>query len=238
MTHTEKKSVLVHRMFDNLAQKYDRMNNIITCGLLNHIKKRAIGNIPIKHDAKILDICTGTGDIALFIAKHFAKDADITGVDFSQNMLDIAVKKAENLKNIKFMRADALNLPFEDDSFDISIISFGLRNLENLRKGLMEMKRVTRQGGYIVNLDLGKPKGLVNKVFRLYFFNFVPLLGRLFYRKSGDNPYRYLPESSDTFPSQEELVKIFKELGFSEVRNYNFICGAIAQQIGIVNIIR
>jgi len=219
----------IHEMFDKLAADYDLMNNLISFGRHKSVKKQVIKNVPLKAGMEILDVCTGTGDIPIFIAKKFGDSVKITGVDFSEKMLEIALKRTGKYKNIKLVTADALNLPFEDNYFDAVFISFGLRNLVDLKKGLLELKRVTKKGGYVINLDMGKPKGFFNYLFRIYFFKFIPLLGKLFHGSS--EPYSYLPQSCESFPDQEELVKIFYELGFDEVKNYNFAFGALAQQI-------
>ncbi len=214
----------IREMFDNIAHKYDFLNTLISLGLHKSIKKRALKKIPLKKGAKVLDLCTGTGDIAILLSEMFSKNIEITAVDFSENMLKIAAKKALKYKNIMFMQADVMSLPFADDTFDAVFISFGLRNLPELKKAVMEMKRVTRPGGYAVNLDTGKPEGIIAKVFRFYFFKIVPLLG---------DAYKYLPESTINFPSQEGLAGIFREAGFREVKNYNYAFGAIAQQVGL-----
>ena len=156
-----------------------------------------------------------------------SENARVTAADFSENMLQIARKRAPG--NIKFVQADALELPFEDASFDAVFISFGLRNLENLEQGIEEMRRVIKPGGFLVNLDTGKPKGFIGKLFRFYFFNIVPVMGKIFCKNFA--AYKYLPESTEDFPSQEELVEIFKQAGFRMVKNYDFIFGAIAQQV-------
>ena len=226
------KSEYVRQMFDKLAVDYDLMNNIISFGRHKSVKKQVINNVQIKAGMKILDVCTGTGDIPIFIAKKFNDAVKIIGVDFSEKMLEIAAKRAQQFKNIEFITADALNLPFEDNTFDVVFISFGLRNLIDLRKGIIELKRVTKKGGYVVNLDMGKPKGILGQIFRLYFFGLVPLLGKLIHGSS--EPYVYLPESCENFPDQEELVRIFYELGFDDVINYNFAFGALAEHVAVV----
>ena len=159
----------------------------------------------------------------------FNKKIEIIAVDFSEKMLEIAKKKTANYENIKFIKADALNLQFENGTFDAVFISFGLRNLDDLNKSIAEMKRVTKNNGFVVNLDTGKPKGFIASFVNFYFFNIMPFIGKII---SGNSfAYRYLAESAKKFPSQEELIKIFTEAGFKEVKNYNFAFGAIAQQI-------
>jgi len=222
----------IKQMFDNIAKNYDKLNNIISLGMHYAVKKQAIHNVPLKSDFKILDVCTGTGDIAIYIAKNIIKEGKVVGVDFSEKMLEIAKKKASDLKNIEFISADALNLPFEDAEFDACFISFGLRNLQDLEKGLLEMKRVTKKNGFVVNLDTGKPNGMVKFFHQLYFFYIVPIFGRLF--NGNSSPYKYLPHSTKKFPSGDELVQIFINIGLSDVKKNDFLFGAISQQLGMV----
>lgn len=222
----------IKKMFDNIAKNYDKLNNIISLNLHLGVKKQAINNVRLKRDFKILDACTGTGDIAIYLAKNIATEGFVIGTDFSRNMLKIAKEKAKGIKNLEFVNADTLNLPFNDNTFDVCFISFGLRNLTDLRKGLQELKRVTKEGGFVVNIDTGKPKGIVGFFFNLFFFHLVPLFGRIF---NGDStPYKYLPHSTKRFPSPERLVKIFEELEFKNVQKYDYLFGAISQQGGEV----
>lgn len=213
----------IKEMFDSIASRYDLLNNLIS--LLQHkrIKKHAIKTIPLPEGAKVLDLCTGTGDIAILLSK-IHKNISITAADFSEKMLEIAKKRASKHPNISFMQADAMNLPFENETFDAVFISFGLRNLPDTEKALQEIKRVLKTGGYFVNLDTGKPKGLVSLPFKLFFFGLVPLLG---------SAYKYLPESTKAFPSQQRLVEMLEKLGFTDVKNHDYIFGAIACQSGM-----
>jgi len=231
MKPTDNKRDFVHKTFNAIAKDYDFMNQVISFGRNRIIKKRVVKSVILAPESNILDVCCGTGDLSIFLA-GLDKTFSITGLDFSENMLGIAQRKAQKLDNIKFIQGDALRLPFEDESFDACFVGYGLRNLEDLRKGMLEMKRVTKKGGYVVSLDMGKPKGILNPLFRLYFDNFVPLFGKVFHGSSV--PYKYLPDSTKTFPPQEELVMIFKELGFTEVKNYNHAFGAIAHQVARV----
>lgn len=212
----------IKEMFDSIADRYDFLNNLISLGQHKKIKKHTVKSLPLQKESKVLDLCCGTGDIAILLSESFDKKIGITAVDFSENMLDIAMKRAKKHTNIAFIQGDAFNLPFSDEEFDAVFISFGLRNLPDLRKAVIEMKRVLKTGGYLVNLDTGKPQGFFAVLFDLYFFNLVPLLGKA---------YRYLPESTRNFPPQDKLVELFYELGFKEVKNHNYIFGAIARQI-------
>lgn len=220
----------IQNMFDNIAASYDKLNNIISFGRHLDVKKRAINNVALKPDVKILDLCTGTGDIAIYIAKNIVKDGQVIGVDFSQEMLKIARKKGQGVENLTFIKVDALDLPFKDEEFDACFISFGLRNLTNLKKGLQEMKRVTKKGGFVINIDTGKPKGIMGFVYNLFFFHIIPLLGLVFSGKL--TPYKYLPESTKKFPNPDELVKIFEEIGLKDIKRHDFLFGAISEQIG------
>lgn len=219
-------------MFNTIARTYDRMNDLISLNLQKKIKETAIKNVQINADAKVLDICTGTGDIGIYLAQNVVKNGRVVGIDFSENMLDIAKIKSAGINNIEFKNGDALALPFEDGTFDACFISFGLRNLVDLRKGLIEMKRVTKDGGVIVNLDLGKPYGIFKFLHKVYFFNVVPFVCRLL---GGDTAaYKYLPQSTINFPNGEELVEVFKEIGLKEIEKYDFLFGAISEQTGKV----
>ena len=221
------------QFFNGLAPKYDFLNQILSFGLQNQFKKKAIERADIQPGDHILDVCTGSGDMALWIAeKH--PGCHVTGVDFADSMLEIARKRTAHLTNVTIQKADAMSLAFDAHSFDKTVISFGLRNLSDLEKGLLELKRVTRRGGKLVNLDLGKPKGNVKKIIhQIYFGRFIPFLGRVLFHRGEFNSFQYLPSSNQYFPSQEDLVKIFKKLGFSDVRNYDYMLGAVAQQVAV-----
>ena len=220
------------QFFDGLAPKYDRLNEVLSLGQHQRIKRTAIRNLGIQSGAKILDVCTGSGDTAIMMAQAYP-DARVTGVDVSEKMLEIARTRASGIPNVEFRLANAMHLPFENGSFDRVLISFGLRNLDDLRAGLAEMKRVTRLGGLVSNLDLGKPpEGFLTWVHQVYFRKFIPWLGKTFFHRGEFNSFGYLPTSGKYFPSQAGLVGIFQELGFSDVRRVDFMLGAISQQIG------
>lgn len=219
----------IKKMFDGISESYDKLNDIMTLNQHRNIKNAILSNISLKDGASVLDVCSGTGDIAINIAKS-RPDSQVIGIDFSEKMLILAKEKAKDLNNIKFQAGDAMKLEFEDNKFDACTIGFGLRNVEDLETALDEMIRVTKPGGYIVNLDTGKPKWVLKPIFEIFFFKIIPVIGKLFH---GDtSPYKYLPESTKDFPSQDELVKIFKAKNLTNVRKYDFLFGAISMQIG------
>ncbi|MEI8378309.1 MAG: ubiquinone/menaquinone biosynthesis methyltransferase [bacterium] len=220
-----KKPEFIKNLFNLISNDYDRLNDIMSFGLHKTVKKDAIKNLKLNQNAKILDLCTGTGDLAGLLKKDYPK-AQITGVDFSANMLEIAKEKHSA---IEFVEADCTQLPFQDEQFDLCVISFGLRNTENIQKTLAEIYRVLKNDGYFINIDLGKPNKFLNIFFKPYMYLWVSFVGRLFH---GDGmPYKYLAASNEDFPSQNQLVKIFKEISFSDVKNKNYLLGQIASQI-------
>jgi len=220
-----KKPAFIMNLFNLISKDYDKLNDIMSFGLHKSIKKDAIKNLKLDQSAKILDLCTGTGDLAGILQKTYT-DCKIIGMDFSENMLKIAKEK---YPNIEFIEADCTQLPFEDELFDLCVISFGLRNTEDISKALQEIHRVLKKDGYFINIDLGKPNKFLDIFCKPYMYLWVSFVGKLFH---GDGmPYKYLAVSNEDFPSQSELVKIFKEIGFSDVKNKNYLLGQIASQI-------
>ncbi|MDD3149787.1 MAG: ubiquinone/menaquinone biosynthesis methyltransferase [Candidatus Gastranaerophilales bacterium] len=225
------KKIFVHNLFENIAGVYDIVNDVITFGFDNSIRKKVINCLNVPKNAKILDLCTGTGDIAKLLAEKYP-DCHVVGVDFSEKMLNIARKKTKHLNNIEFIKEDVLNLFFDDDTFDICTVSYGLRNLEDIDKGLAQMQRVTKKGGYISNCDLGKPPKIINFFFKFYFFKIMPLLGIIFHKNK--KAYDYLAYSSIKFPSKQEFCEKFEKMDLTEIQSYDYMLGSISQQIGKV----
>lgn len=243
----------IKKLFNSISNHYDKLNDIMTFGLHKRIKREVIttlklfngstvlnsalpaptgshasslgGSLCHSSPLTILDLCTGTGDLAGILKKDYP-NAQITGVDFSPEMLKVAKEK---FSGIEFLEADCSQLPFEDNSFDLCIISFGLRNVENIEKVLKEIYRVLKKGGYFINIDLGKPNKFFNLFLKPYMYLWVALLGKVFH--GDETPYKYLAVSNETFPSQKELVEIYKKIGFSDIKNKNYLFGQIASQI-------
>lgn len=235
MTKFTKDSEFIRELFNSISKSYDKLNDIMSFGLHKKIKQDVIKRERGKEGKRegfnqefsCLDLCTGTGDMALLLQQAYP-DAKIVGVDFSRQMLELARQKTSN---VEFLEADCTNLPFEDESFDLCTISFGLRNIEDMEKSLQEIYRVLKKGGIFVNLDLGKPNKFFNLFLKPYMYLWVAFLGKIFH--GDETPYKYLAESNETFPAPAELIKIYEKIGFSNVKNKNYLFGQIASQISI-----
>jgi demethylmenaquinone methyltransferase/2-methoxy-6-polyprenyl-1,4-benzoquinol methylase len=223
----EKKPEYVKSNFDHIAKAYDQFNDWNSFFLhrkwKNWIITQAIKENP---NAKIaLDLCCGTGDITLRLSKVSGLE-EVTGLDFSENMLSFAKQKIGESSRIKLVIGDAMNLKnFNDSSIDLVTMGFGLRNVSDLQKCLYEIKRVLKPGGIFINLDVGRVRPFFLKWFAdFYFFKMVPVFGYLIYGKKHEM-FDYLPHSSTTYPDQETLQKTMYEIGFLNVRFQNFVFG-------------
>ncbi len=217
----------INDLFDNISRKYDFMNNLMSLFLHKNIKKHAVNKLEYKDNLEILDLCTGTGDIAILLAKKY-KNSNVIGIDFSEKMLEIAKNKSKNLHNIEFKKIDINNLSFKENSFDICFISFGLRNLPDINLAINNFQKILKPDGIISILDLGKPNGIIKFLYGYYFNRVIPFLGKLFNKNK--TPYQYLAESLSTYPSQDKIIEILNENGFYNSKNTNYIFGIIAQQ--------
>jgi demethylmenaquinone methyltransferase/2-methoxy-6-polyprenyl-1,4-benzoquinol methylase len=204
-------------MFDRIAPVYDSMNRVMTAGLDLRWRRLAASSV-VTPGARVLDAACGTGDLAL--ADLRAGAASVTGVDFSEPMLERARRKSSV---VEWVRADLLSLPFDDGSFDAVTIGFGVRNLADLDAGLRELRRVLRPGGRLAILEITTPRGALRPFFNLWFDRAVPLVGRLV---PGGAAYTYLPASVRRFPSAEELAALMCEAGFTNV-GFRLLAGSI-----------
>jgi len=214
---TSTKKEQVSEMFDNVAGGYDALNRVITFGMDVKWRKRIVDIVAGRKPATILDIATGTGDMAILFAG--SSDAQITGLDISKGMLEVAHKKVanQNLSNqISLQVGDAENLPFEDSSYDVVSVTYGIRNFENLQKGLSEIKRVLTDNGMLVILETSVPDRFPMRQGYLFYTGYVlPLIGRIFSKDK--RAYSYLSESAMAFPYGERLKVILQEVGFGNV---------------------
>lgn len=222
----------VRQMFDAIAGTYDFLNHLLSFGIDIYWRKKAVGLLKLSHPLKILDIATGTGDFAIEAVK--LNPQKIIGIDISEKMLSIAKEKIRKLHlegKIKFQLADCENLPFKNNSFDAVTVGFGVRNFENLDKGLKEMHRVLKKDGKIVILEFSKPKAFpIKNIFNFYFKNILPFIGK-FISKNRE-AYAYLPQSVQKFPDGEDFLKIMKKIGFLNPKQIKLTFGIASIYIG------
>jgi demethylmenaquinone methyltransferase / 2-methoxy-6-polyprenyl-1,4-benzoquinol methylase len=229
----------VRAMFDRIARVYDRMNSVMTAGLHHHWRRRAADLAALRPGDRVLDVATGTGDLALELGHRVAPDGVVVGADFSENMLAIARDKLAALRavttapagvQLRFETANALALPYADGEFDAATVGFGARNFSDLRRGLAEMTRVVRPGGRVVVLEITTPtEGWLATALRVWFDRLVPLLGRL---AVDPDAYTYLPSSVRRFPPPPELAAIMGEVGLTDIRYRLTAGGIIALHVG------
>lgn len=206
-------------MFDTISKEYDGLNRVISFGIDIKWRKKVVALVKAHKPEMILDIATGTGDLAINLAKTEA--SRIIGLDISQGMLDVGnqkIAKKQLSNTIDMVLGDSENMPFEDNGFDAITVAFGVRNFENLEKGLKEILRVLKPGGIFVILETSVPtKSPYKEGYRLYTKNLLPVIGRLF--SKDQSAYRYLSESASVFPYGEELNNILRKIGFINVKD-------------------
>jgi len=223
----------VAEMFDNISDNYDFLNHFLSMGIDNLWRKKAIDQLKSIKPKTILDVATGTGDLAVVALKRLAPES-IVGIDISEGMLNVGRKKMIRKKiadKIKMQYGDSEKIPFSDKSFDAITVAYGVRNFEDLAKGLGEMCRVLKPGGKAVILEFSKPKNFpVKQAFNLYFKNILPFIGKIV---SKDNrAYTYLPESVDAFPEGNDFLAIFKAVGFKKVKQIKLSGGISSIYVG------
>lgn len=205
-------------MFNNIAHRYDFLNSLLSMGIHKGWRKKAVRLLGNKPGMNLLDVATGTADFALETMK--LSPAKVTGVDISQDMLDLGkekVKKKGLSGKIELLLADSENLPFESNTFDAITIGFGVRNFENLEKGLSEMCRVMKPGGTIAILEFSRPRKFpVKQFYSFYFRRICPFIGRLFAKDP--SAYTYLPESVNAFPDGKDFLSIMERTGFCKAK--------------------
>jgi demethylmenaquinone methyltransferase/2-methoxy-6-polyprenyl-1,4-benzoquinol methylase len=211
----QKKKQQVEQMFDNIAPRYDFLNHFLSLGIDRLWRKKAIRILSTFNTGLLLDVATGTGDFAIAASK--LKPSMIVGFDISEQMLSVGRVKAEKLglgNLIEFVKGDSEGMPFTDGQFDAITVAFGVRNFENLEKGLREFYRVLNPNGVAVILEFSKPKYFPFKQFYFfYFLTILPMIGRLVSKDS--SAYSYLPESVLAFPDDQDFLSILKNCGFS-----------------------
>lgn len=206
----------VEDMFDNIAPKYDLLNHVLSMKIDVAWRNTLVKWMKKDGVKEVLDVATGTGDLAVAIQK--GTGAQVVGLDLSQQMLNVGIIKIKKLNldgRISMQKGDAENLPFENDRFDAVSVAFGVRNFENLNKGLQELRRVVKCGNSVYILEFSKVEGLLGPLYMFYFKNILPAIGKLI---SKDNrAYTYLPDSVNAFPYGEKMKQILLDTGFKKV---------------------
>ena len=230
----EERKIMVESMFDSIAWRYDFLNHFLSFGI-DRLWRRRVIRIISRHyqNPEILDVATGTGDLA--ITAMTINPLKITGIDISLNMLEIGkekVRKKGFSGKIELIRGDSENIPFGDNSFDVSMVAFGVRNFTDPLKGLIEMRRVIRSTGMILVLEFSKPSGfLFRRIYNFYFRNILPFVGRLFSKDKA--AYSYLPDSVNKFPDNEAFLKLLTDAGFSDTSQTKLTGGVASIYTGL-----
>jgi len=229
----EDRKEMVESMFDSIAWRYDFLNHFLSFGIDRMWRRRVIKIISRHYrNPEILDVATGTGDLAITAMR--INPLKITGIDISQNMLEIGrekiLKKGLSDK-ISLMQGDSEKIPFRNDLFDVTMVAFGVRNFSDPLKGLMEMNRVTRTNGMILVLEFSKPAGfLFRTVYNFYFRNILPFVGKMFSKDKA--AYSYLPDSVAKFPDNEKFLELLRNAGFSGTRQVKLTGGVASIYTG------
>ncbi len=222
----------VAKMFDSISGKYDFLNHFLSLGIDISWRKKAIKLLSSLQPKRILDVATGTGDFAIEALK--LNPEQVIGIDISEGMLEVGRAKMKDKKldhKIVLKYGDSENLPFEENKFDAVIVAFGVRNFENLERGLSEMLRVLRPGGKVVVLEFSKPRKFPFKQLYNFYFRFVlPKIGRWVSKDS--SAYTYLPESVQAFPDGEGFLKILNHLGYKNTSCKSLTFGISSLYIG------
>ena len=226
----EDKSKLVKKVFNKVYDKYDLMNDIMSLGTHRMWKKNLVSWVNPSKNNKIIDVASGTGDIAKICSENTERCCDITCVEPNEKMLSEGRKKLKYLNNLKWVLSSAENLPFEDNTFDFYIISFGIRNVSDLKKSLDEAYRVLKNGGRFFCLEFSKVENeLLQNIYQKYS-QIIPIIGK--FVAGSEMPYDYLVQSIEKFYNQEEFVKKLNESGFANVKYRNLTNGIAAIHSG------
>ncbi len=219
----DKNADTIQNMFNELAPKYDRMNTLISFCLHKFVKQKSVNLIPIPLRSKCLDLCCGTGDIADMLAQKNNVE-NVLGLDFSTKMLEIANHKKHS-KKITFQEGDCTNIPFQNDTFDICTMAFGLRNIKDYQKSITEIYRILKKDGYFLHLDIFKGNKFINWIFD----KTASLLAFIF--SKNPNSYKYLIDSKNDFFSPDELITEVEKLGFCCTKKRTWLFGMISAQL-------
>lgn len=230
MSSLDKDPERIAAMFSAIARRYDRANHILSLNQDRRWRELLVRWMSLGEGSRVLDVCTGTGDLALALANRPA--VEVVGIDLSEGMLAVAAEKSRNriAGHVRFVHGNALDLPFPDAHFDAVTVAFGLRNLPDYRRGLAEMRRVLRSNGQLWVMEFALPRGLWGQLYRLYLRHALPRLGGVLTGQSAS--YRYLHDSIRDFPGREALAGLLREVGFERVRTRDLSGGIAAVHQG------
>ena len=226
----------VRAMFAQIAPKYDRLNHLLSLNIDKRWRSKTLRMLHLKPGLPVLDVCTGTGDLALAISKELGPETEVIGSDFCSEMLDIARVKQERIvppgANLRFIEADTQSLPFEDNKFQCVTVAFGLRNVSDTMLGLREMVRVTKPGGQVAVLEFSKPTAPgLKQLYNTYFLQVLPRVGQAL-ASNDKSAYEYLPQSVQQFPCGEALASLMRDAGLENVRLTPMTLGVVTLYIG------
>jgi len=221
----------VHEVFESISESYDKMNSVISFQLHTKWREDTMKRMDVKPGSKALDVCCGTADWTIALAQAVGDRGEVKGLDFSKNMLKVGEQKVEPYPQIELIHGNAMELPFEDNTFDYATIGFGLRNVPDYMQVLREMNRVVKPGGKVVCLETSQSEiPVYRQLFRLYFKYIMPLFGKLFAKSYKE--YSWLQESANDFPGMKKLAAMFEEAGLENVYYKSYSGGAAAVHIG------
>ncbi|WP_432664717.1 demethylmenaquinone methyltransferase [Wukongibacter baidiensis] len=224
----------VYETFQTISEDYDKLNDIISFNMHKKWKLDAIKELNVVENSEVLDVCSGTGDFSIMLSMERKKKIKVTGLDFSENMLSVAKRKKEELEldNVKFITGNAMELPFDENTFNHATIGFGLRNTPNYEKVISEMKRVVKPGGKVACLDTSHPTlPIYKQIYWFYFRHIMPRIGHLFSKHKEE--YRWLNDSTEEFLSKIELRNLFYKVGLKDVNVKSYAGGCAALHIGV-----
>lgn len=233
----DKSGERVRRMFAEIAPRYDLLNHVLSLNIDRFWRWKTLKLLKLQPGIPFLDVCTGTGDLAIAASRSLGADTEVVGSDFCAEMLDFARKKQNKLAdprpNLRFVEADTMELPFADGIFQAVSVAFGLRNVSDTKAGLREMKRVCRDGGTVAILEFSKPSlpGL-KQLYEFYFKSVLPRVGNSVAKNSSE-AYQYLPQSVSEFPSGEQLASVLREVGLKNVQWRPMTFGVVTLYTGI-----
>lgn len=221
------RDISIKKVFSTVAPYIDSLSTIFSFGLSHLWRRKVVSLSDIKGDENVLDICTGTGEMALLLGNRIKTEGRVTGVDFCEDMIRLADKKIKpEQKNISFIVSDAKKLDFEDNIFDVVTAAFGMRNIPDTAAALQEIKRVLKPGGKFFCLELTRPaKKWFLLIYKIYLFKIIPFFGRIITKS--DAPYKYLPTSINAFYPPEEFMRIIEESGFTGLTVHSMTMGVV-----------